>query len=138
MIRSIGALVAGYLTMALLVIVGSLSVAAVLLPGGIARAAPVTTEYLVANLAVSFAAAVAGGWVAGWLAGERPLRHGAILAAIVLTMGLAAAALAPRAADPAERPPAWYPWAVAAVGSTGTLLGGFLRSAQRRRAAPPG
>lgn len=122
MLRSIGAVVAGYLTMAVgvLVVVG---IGAALLvddpeaPGN---------AYLAFNLGASVLAAAGGGWVTRRLAVRSPVKHVLALAAAVLLLGLAMAM-----GGPAASQPAWYPATMSVLGAAGVLAGGILGARRR-------
>jgi hypothetical protein len=131
--RTFIAVISGFLAMTLLVIAGTVAATALLLPGGLhavqGRAAPahLPPAYLAANLAISLAAAVAGGWLAARLAVAAPFAHAAALAGVVLVMSVGSM--------PAAQPghPAWYGWAIAVVGMAGVLAGGWLLVAMTHR-----
>lgn len=136
--RTFIAVISGFLAMTLLVIAGTVAATALLVPGGLhavqGQAAPahLPPAYLAANLAISLAAAVAGGWLAARLAATAPLAHAAALAGVVLVMSVGSMP----AAHPGQ--PAWYGWAIAVVGAAGALAGGWLRlrAATTRARAP--
>lgn len=129
MLRSLAAVVAGYLTMALVVILGTVAATAAFVPGGLAAlragaaAGVVPAGYLAANLVVSLLAAMLGGWVAARVATRAPLAHAASLAIAVAVFGLVTAL---RPAAPGQ--PAWYPWTIVVLGTAGVLLGGWIRA----------
>lgn len=126
--RSVAAVGGGFVGMMVAVMTGTAAAAAALVPGGLASMSqgPVgggeaPRGYLVANLAVSFAAAALGGWIAGRFAPSAPFVHAGTLAAIVLGLGLVTAA---GGAAPGQ--PVWYPWVIAALGFAGVLAGAAL------------
>lgn len=127
MLRSIGAVVAGYVTMAVgvLVVVG---IGAALLvddpeaPG---------SAYLAFNLGASAVAAAGGGWMTRRLAVRSSGKHVLALAVLVLLLGLAVAMSGPAAGQPA-----WYPAAVSVLGFVGVLAGGLLGTRRARSAGP--
>jgi hypothetical protein len=116
-LRSAGALLAGFVSMALLV---GLSVPVALALTGRFGPQP-NPPYLAANIGFSVLAAIVGGFVCGWIAGRAPLVHSLVLAAIVLVLG------AVSALQPAPGQPAWYPWTMAVVGAVGVCAGGLIR-----------
>jgi len=124
--RTFIAVMSGFLTMMLLVIAGTVAATALLLPGGLhavqgeSPPAHLPPAYLAANLAISLAAAVAGGWLTAKLAPTAPFAHTLALAAVTLVMSVGSM--------PAPQPgqPAWYGWAIAVLGVAGVLLGGWL------------
>lgn len=127
-LRSVAAVVLGFVTMAVIVMAGTMAAVAVLVPGGLAAAmkAPPATpsaRYLATNLIVSFAAAVAGGWVAARVAPRAPVAHLLALAALLLVMSLVTAATGETTGQPA-----WYPWTIAVLGLAGVAAGGYLRA----------
>jgi hypothetical protein len=129
MLRSVLAILAGYVVMAVIVMAGTAAAAAAFgLPLAPNAGAPVPTPgagYLAANLLVSALGAVAGGWVAAHVARRRPLTHAAVLAALLVAAGLATLG------RPQPGQPAWYPPVLLVLGPAGALLGGLLRSARR-------
>jgi hypothetical protein len=116
-LRSAGALLAGFVSMALLV---GVSVPLALALTGRFGPQP-NAPYLAANIGFSLLAAIVGGFVCGWIAGRAPLAHSLALAAIVLVLG------AVSALQSAPTQPAWYPWTIAVAGAVGVLAGGLLR-----------
>jgi len=138
--RTFIAVMSGFLTMMLLVIAGTVAATALLLPGGLhavqGESAPahLPPAYLAANLAISLAAAVAGGWLTSKLAVQAPFAHAAALAVVVLVMSLGSMP----SAQPGQ--PAWYGWAIAVLGVAGVLAGGWLllrRGTDARSGATP-
>ena len=113
---SLKAVAAGLLSMFVLVMVGTL-VATVLLAGDDGA---VTTGYLIANVAVSAVAAMAGGYVAAWLATHHRILHAAVLAALVVVMAI------PGIGNPAPGQPSWYPPVLMVLGAICVLVGGVL------------
>lgn len=77
-----------------------------------------TTGYLLLNLVGSVLAATLAGMVGGWIG--RSFIAPAILAVLILALGLAAGAQA------AAGQPGWYPLAVTVLGAVGVLLGAWL------------
>ena len=132
MLRSIGAVIVGFVVMAIIVTVGTMRLAAMLVPGGIAgmqskqAGAVVPRGYLVANLVLSLLAAIFGGWLTVRIAGSAPAAHAGALAALVLAMGLLSAGQAGGAGNHSGQP-SWYPWVITAVGAGGALIGGMVR-----------
>lgn len=120
---SILSVVAGYLAMAAIVMIGTAIAAAAMIPGGIAGAREMEGTpphaYLYANLAASFVAALLGGWVAARLAPRNSMLHSAALAMLLLAMSV----LSFR--SQAARQPRWYPITIALIGMTGVMAGGF-------------
>jgi peptidoglycan/LPS O-acetylase OafA/YrhL len=126
-LRSVLAVVVGYLVMGLftsLLIVAS----AALLDG------PPTQAFALSNLAISVFGAVLGGFVAGRLAPSRPLAHGIGLGALAFAVGAGYQVVRLVAKlDAAGGPePAYYLLALPVIALVGCSLGGVLE--QRRRA----
>jgi len=123
------AVLAGFVSMSVLVMIGTFAAARAFFLSGLAamraRQAPTTPpplSYLAANLALSFAAAVAGGWVTARLAPGAHRGHADALAIVVLLM--AAPAIVRGRAQPGQ--PTWYPQVIAAIGVAGVVIGGML------------
>ncbi|HYH81837.1 MAG TPA: hypothetical protein VEX86_18665 [Longimicrobium sp.] len=111
--------------MVLIVLVGSVAVAALLVPGGLEAMQASTrpqlpAAYLAANLVLSFGAAVAGGWLTARIGAYAPLKHAAVLATVIALMSI------PMLSAPQPGQPSWYGWAIAAAGVIGSLAGGAL------------
>jgi peptidoglycan/LPS O-acetylase OafA/YrhL len=123
MLRSIASVMAGYVIMAAIVVVGTIIAAASMIPGGLAAAKKLETppprKYLNANLALSFVAALAGGWVTAMKAPVQPVVHVLVLAALVLAMSFVSAK------SQGKNQPSWYPLVMTVLGVAGVLLGGF-------------
>jgi hypothetical protein len=116
-LRSILAVLAGYVATAVIVMAGTFAAMAAL---GMTMTSTPTPPYLAANLLVSFAAAVVGGWVCARIAPARATAHGVALAAVfflfaMLPMGGAA-----------NGQPGWYVPAIAAIGVVGVMAGALL------------
>jgi hypothetical protein len=124
MLRTVLAVVAGFIVTAGLVVIGT-TLAAVLLLGTPAAGQPPqpTATYLAANLLVSGLAAIGGGFVVGTLARQPTLTPVWAFAAILLLLSLVSALGTGAAAGQ----PAWYPLVIAVVGPAGVILGGWLQ-----------
>lgn len=124
MLRSILAVLGGFATMAVLVMVTTAIAAATLIPGGMQAAmtpgTPLPPRYLTTNLACSALAAFAGGFVTVRLAPDRPFVHGIALA---LLMGVMAIISARQAGD---RQPRWYQVVLGTVMPAVALVGAYL------------
>jgi hypothetical protein len=129
MLRSIGAVVAGFVTMAVLVMGGTFAWVAAKVPGGMAAmrqnpdaaAMQPSTAYLAFNLVLSLVAAFAGGWVTTRIAQRSATAHLAALAAVVVVMGIVSS-LGPGS----SRQPGWYKFVIPLVGLAGVALSAFL------------
>ncbi len=119
MLLTIGAVLAGFVTMTLVVVVTTMLAARVMLPeapsGGMQSP---TTAYIAVNLLCGLAAAWLGGMVAARIA-EADQTAVLALAGLVLVMGAASALGSGRGAQPT-----WYVWTIPIVGVVGVLLGG--------------
>ncbi|MBS0295583.1 MAG: hypothetical protein JSR45_04670 [Proteobacteria bacterium] len=122
-LRSIGAVVAGYAVMVVLVMVSFAAGARFF------RMAPTraggdgmtpSKGYLTFNLVSGLIAAVVGGWVTGCIAQRNMMLHAIALALLVAAMGV----LSARRPQPGQ--PAWYPWVITLIGLSGALIGGEL------------
>lgn len=120
MIRSILAVVAGFVVVVAGVMVASWGVAWVL---GVEEGAP-STAYLVLNVTGSALSAVAGGFTAAVIAGRRGFIHALALALILVVLGVVEGG-----ADYLGRP-SWYPVAIGILGPLGALLGGLIARAR--------
>ena len=132
MIRTLAAVAAGYVAMAVVVMIGTAAAVAALVPGGVASMrnrtpGPLPAGYLVANLAVSFAAAVLGGWVAVWLATTPTLTPALFLCALVVIVAFAMYRKGPQPGQPT-----WYPLIVNILCVIGVLVGGWVKAAGLR------
>lgn len=117
-LRSILSILAGFVTMAVVVIVLTLvSVQVFALKSG-----HPTPGYLVVNVAYSFAAAALGGYVTALLAPSRPLVHGYILAGVMLVMG-ALSYVQYRGTQPL-----WYQALITVVTPLAAIAGARLRA----------
>ncbi|MGH7523770.1 MAG: hypothetical protein ACREK8_05655 [Gemmatimonadales bacterium] len=106
MLHSVLAVVAGFLVMAIIVMVGTALAVRFVLHVPIAAMqspAPVLSRaYLATNLSTSAIAAVAGGFTAAWIAGHDQLIHGLALAGVMIAMSIVSMRQA------AGRQPRWY------------------------------
>jgi hypothetical protein len=116
------ALLAGYATVALLVI-GITALLTRLTPGwaGVRSEGRLNPGYAFVNLSYSFLAAAAGGYVTAWIASGNPLVNALVLALVVLAMS-ALSAMQSRG-----KQPIWYALTLVAVMPLGVLAGGLVR-----------
>jgi len=114
------ALVAGFLTMAVLV-AALTGLLVKLTPSWVGEQGKPKPGYVFVNLGYSFLAAAAGGYVTALLAVANPLYH-------VLTLGIIVLALAALSALQAKgKQPIWYQLALVAITPIGVLAGGLVR-----------
>jgi hypothetical protein len=114
------ALLAGFATMAILVIIIT-ALLARLTPDWVGAEGRPRPGYVFVNLGYSFLAAAAGGCVTAWAASSNPLILVLALAIIVLAMS-ALSALQSRG-----KQPVWYQLALLAITPLGVLAGGLVR-----------
>jgi hypothetical protein len=114
------ALLAGFATMALLVIVIT-ALLTRLTPGWVGEEGKPRPAYIFVNLGYSFVAAAAGGYVTACAAAGNPLILVLVLGIVVLAMS-ALSALQSRG-----KQPIWYALALVAVTPMGVLAGGLVR-----------
>ena len=129
MVRSIGAVVAGYVAMVVIVMLGTLALAVSIYPGGLAalrarmqssgaasmpRPSPI---YLASNIVLSLVAAMMGGWVTLRVAVREPAGHLAALCVVLVVMGVISARR-----PGSELQPAWYRVVIPIVGVVGVAL----------------
>ena len=117
MIRSVLAVIAGYVVICVVVL--SLSS---LYP-------PVTFGFMMLFIAYGFVAAAMGGYVTAALAGRYHLRHAIVLAAVGVTLAILALVFS------LHEEPLWYQLANMAVPTAGVLLGGWVKERQARARA---
>jgi len=114
------ALLAGYATMALLVI-GMSALLKELVPEWVGAEGRPEPSYVFVNLGYSFLASAAGGYVTAWASEGNPLVH-------VLALGIIVLALAALSAMQVRgKQPVWYALALVAIGPLGVLAGGLVR-----------
>ena len=114
------ALLAGYATMAVLVIVMT-ALLTRLAPSWTGAEGRPQPGYVFVNLGYSFLAAAAGGYATAWAAVANPLIH-------VLALGMVVLALAALSALQSRgKQPIWYQLALVAISPIGVLAGGLVR-----------
>jgi hypothetical protein len=119
-LRTFLALLAGFATMALLV----MAITALLVkltPGWMGEQGKPELSYILVNLGYSFLAAVAGGYVTAWAAAANPLIH--VLALGIVVLALAALSVL----ESKGKQPIWYQLTLVAITPLGVLSGGLLR-----------
>ena len=109
---------------------GTATATEMIVPGGLFHAAtgprsalPLT--YFAANLVVFAMGALLGGWVTARMAPSREMLHVIALAALSILMSLPG--LLGYGESQADQP-IWYIYLLPALGITGSLIGGWLRS----------
>jgi hypothetical protein len=135
MLRSILALIAGFLVTAIIVMATTaLAAMAFGLPmistsEAMTEGPTVTpsTGYLVTNLVCSALAAIVGGWTAAIVGRRHPMGHAGGLAALLAIGGAVGVAW------PQPGQPTWYPASLLVIGPVGALIGGFLRQLRDAR-----
>ena len=119
-LRAFLALLAGFATMALLVMMLT-ALLVKLTPSWVGEPGKPKPGYIFVNLGYSFLAAAAGGYVTAWAAQRNPLIHVLALALAVLAMaGLSAL-------QQRGQQPIWYMLALVALSPLGVLAGGLVR-----------
>lgn len=114
------ALLAGFATMALLVILVT-ALLTRLAPDWVDSRISPRPSYVFVNLGYSFLASAAGGYVTTWVADGNPLADMLALAVVVLVLG-ALSALQARG-----RQPLWYQAALIVIAPIGVVVGGLVR-----------
>jgi hypothetical protein len=135
MLRGVGAVVLGYIIMAVIVMIGSVALLASVVPGGMAALKTMrgnpdampkpTPRYFAMNLTLSAIAALVGGWVTKRVAGEPSHSYVLALASMTVLLG----ALTAFKGTGAERQPTWYKVVIPLIGAVGVLLGARLAGA---------
>lgn len=130
MIRSIVAVIAGFLASALTIMLITLTTVRfftdVPLENRQAAAASLGTSWYLFELAYTLPVGVLGGYVTARLARRQGSRHALALAGVILLMGVASAV------GSAGLKPLWHDVAVTLLGAGGCVLGGLLRERQWR------
>ena len=119
-LRAFLALIAGFLSMALLVAIAT-AVLIKYVPEWVGSKGHPRQGYIFVNLGYSLAAAMVGGYVTAWIAQNNPLIHALVLALIVLLLA-ALSALQQRGQQPM-----WYQLTLIALTPAGVAVGGFIR-----------
>jgi hypothetical protein len=124
MFQSVLAVLSGFATMAVLVMLTTAIAASLLLPGGMRGTAhptvPLPRAYLTMNLSCSALAAVGGGMVTGRIAPGAPLGHGVALMLLMVTMSAVSMHQA------GARQPRWYQLALLALMPPLALAGSWV------------
>lgn len=128
MLSSVWAVAAGFLTMAVLVMAGTVVLMRMFAPGmmeamrsGSFTPPALTPGFIARNLGLSLLAATAGGAVTLRLAPASPTGHLLALAGVVLAMGLVSSR-----SPGSSHQPGWYRVTIPCVGLAGLLLAALL------------
>ena len=124
MVRSVGAVLAGFAVMAGVVIVTTV-LATKLLVGQSPPGHRPPTRHLVVNLLCGLLAAMLGGFVCAWIAVSDLLAHVTALAVFVVLLAVVSARSG-QSGTPGMA--SWYPYGIAGIGVVGVLLGGAIRA----------
>ena len=119
-LRAFLALLAGFTTMAVIVVVVT-AILGRLTPDWVGTEGKPNPGYVFVNLGYSFLAAAAGGFVTAWIAAANPMANILGLAVVVLVLG-AVSALQARG-----KQPAWYVMALLVISPVGVVAGGLVR-----------
>jgi hypothetical protein len=120
MVRAFLALLAGYATMAALVM-GLTALSIWLAPEWAGAEGKPNPGYASVNLGYSFLSPAAGGYVTAWASAANPMIHVLVLGIVVLAMA-ALSALQERG-----KQPVWYALTLLALMPLGVLVGGLVR-----------
>jgi hypothetical protein len=126
MLRSIGAVIAGYLTLTVLT-AGTIFLLGAVFP---ASYTPANTGWVLFNLLYGALYAVLGGYVAGLIAHRAEVRHGLALGIVMVVINIALFIPAQTGSIPTVQP-LWYHLALIALALPAPVLGGYLRNRQR-------
>ena len=128
--RSIIAVVAGFVVVMGVVMAGVAAATEVIVPGGLVEAATGPREalpatYFAANLVISAMGALLGGWVTARMAPSREMAHVLALSVFVILMSIPGLL---EYGPSYDVQPIWYRWGLPVLGVGGALLGGWMRS----------
>ena len=125
MLRSVLSIVAGYLVLAVLVMLATFASAKLHQAEGAENPfnAKPGTGFIVANLIYSGVFAVVGGFLTATIARRAPLLHAVILAVILALLGVASLSMAAGTNEPR-----WYGLTLIVLGPGCATLGGYLQS----------
>ncbi len=128
--RSILAVVAGYFTMAIGIVLATLAAVFFMLADPTSTVP--TPAYLAVNLGYSGFFAALGGYVAAVVARQSEYRHALAFAGIMIVLNAVAFVVSGGASQ--EGQPVWYPYVILALGVGGVYLGAWFRVRQRSSA----
>jgi hypothetical protein len=119
-LRAFLALLAGFVSMAVLVVIAT-AVLMKFVPGWVGETGKPRAGYIFVNLGYSLTAAMVGGFVTAWIALNNQLIHVLALALIVLLLS------ALSAVQQRGKQPIWYQLTLLALTPVGVFLGGLIR-----------
>ena len=119
--RSVLAILGGYLSMAIVIVLLT-ALLKIVLPDWFPRDGAPTASYLAFNIAYSLAAALAGGYVTAWIAARMPMLHSICLAGFVLFMSIASAIAY------GNRQPRFYQVILTVLMPAAVVCGGWMRA----------
>ena len=126
MLRSVGAILAGFVVATIVVMASTWVAVTTMLPAaGPGQMPEPTPTYLAVNLGYSLLAAFLGGEVAVRLGRRAPLLHGMGLGVLLLVLGVGMAATTSDGTQGNQ--PGWYLYAVAVLGWVGASAAGVRR-----------
>lgn len=130
MIRSMFAVIGGFVVVMAVVFGGTAVATQLIFPGGLAGAIGASAEeapptYYALNIVLSLMAAVLGGWVTARMAPDREMVHVFALAFLMILMSLPSVL---GYGETAHLQPIWYRWLLPVIGGGGALLGGRMRA----------
>ena len=128
--RSIIAVVAGFVVVMGVFIAGGAAATELIVPGGLLQAATGPREalpltYFAAILVISAMGAMLGGWVTARMSPSRELAHVLALSVLVILMSVPGLL---EYGPSYDVQPGWYRWGLPLFGVGGALLGGWMRS----------
>ena len=128
--RSILAVVAGYFTMAIGIVLATLAAVFFMLADPTSTVP--TPAYLAVNLVYSGFFATLGGYVAALVARQSEYRHASAFAGFMIVLSVVTFLVSGGASG--EGQPVWYPYVILAIGIGGIYLGAWVRVRQRSSA----
>lgn len=136
MLRSIGAVVAGFVVLMVLVMLGDV-VMGQLLPDLFPEGQPAPTGAYLLTMVSGTIYGIIAGYLTGLIARRRQVAHALVIAAILWLVQLATI-FATRGAMATEmaQPPAWYLWGMPIIGTLGLWLGAWLQARGAGKQAP--
>lgn len=126
MLRSVGAIIAGYVTTVVLTIMIISGLGAVL-PESLNSA---NTGWVIANIIYGAIVAGIGGYVTAFIAQKAELKHALILAGIMLVFGIMSFVAAMPTLEETGQP-VWYYPVLMLTSTPAVVLGGYFRAQQK-------